>query len=72
MNSQEQQFVQELCLDVQLMQQRYMAVSPWVLASALLVGQPRRQTSLPALASAMGWLRGTAADLGTRLHWPGR
>ncbi|XP_022110647.1 dihydroxyacetone phosphate acyltransferase-like [Acanthaster planci] len=70
MNAQEQQFVQELCLSVQLMQQRHMAVSPWVLSATLLAMSPGYQTSLHNMYRDMEWLKGAAVGLGTKLNWP--
>ncbi|XP_038046448.1 dihydroxyacetone phosphate acyltransferase-like [Patiria miniata] len=70
MNAQEQQFVQELCLSIQLMQQRHMVVSPWVLTAALLVMSPGYQTSLQGMYSDMEWLKGAATGLGTKVRWP--
>ncbi|XP_033635041.1 dihydroxyacetone phosphate acyltransferase-like [Asterias rubens] len=70
MNAQEQQFVQELCLSIQLMQQRHMVVSPWVLCAAILIQRPGYQTNIPTLCSELEWLKGVAVGLGTNVHWP--
>ena len=71
MNAQEQQFVQELCLSIQLMQQRHMVISPWVLSAAVLVQCSGYQTNLQTMCGAMEWLKGVAVGLGTKVHWPG-